>query len=138
MPSFVIAHGPGRTGQTFDAVICDPSAATGHPDRRSAVPVKIRLVNDRTFAVDGENREIISTTGMNGTTTYLVDGSTARLRNRERRRELARASSLRLVQLIRKLRWINMDDEAEQISAQLTRCRFSPTETVIAGPWATD
>jgi tetratricopeptide (TPR) repeat protein len=31
---------------------------------------------------------------MNGTTTYLVDGSTARLRNRERRRELARASSL--------------------------------------------
>jgi hypothetical protein len=94
MPSFVIAHGPGRTGQTFDAVICDPSAATGHPDRRSAVPVKIRLVNDRTFAVDGENREIISTTGMNGTTTYLVDGSTARLRNRERRRELARASSL--------------------------------------------
>jgi hypothetical protein len=47
-------------------------------------------------------------------------------------------ASNRLVQLIRKLRWINMDDEAEQISAQLTRCRFSPTETVIAGPWATD
>jgi len=47
-------------------------------------------------------------------------------------------ASNRLVQLIRKLRWTNMDDEAEQISAQLTRCRFSPTETVIAGPWATD
>jgi len=31
-----------------------------------------------------------------------------------------------------------MDDEAEQISAQLTERRFSPTETVIAGPWATD
>jgi hypothetical protein len=43
-----------------------------------------------------------------------------------------------LVQLIRKLRWINMDDEAKQVSAQLTRCRFPPTETVIAGPWATD
>jgi len=44
-------------------------------------------------------------------------------------------ASNRLVQLIRKLRWFNMDDEAEQISAQLTRCRF---ETVSAGPWATD
>jgi hypothetical protein len=47
-------------------------------------------------------------------------------------------ASNRLVQLIRKLRWINMDDEAERVSAQLTRCRYSPTETVIAGPWATD
>jgi hypothetical protein len=47
-------------------------------------------------------------------------------------------ASNRLVRLIRKLRWINMDDEAEQVSAQLTQCRFPPTETVIAGPWATD
>jgi hypothetical protein len=47
-------------------------------------------------------------------------------------------ASNRLVQLIRKLRWINMDDEAERVSAQLTRSRVSPTETVIAGPWATD
>jgi len=42
------------------------------------------------------------------------------------------------VRLIRKLRWIGMDDEAERVLAQLSRWRFRPTETVIAGPWATD
>jgi hypothetical protein len=42
------------------------------------------------------------------------------------------------VRLIRKLRWIGMDDEAERVSAQLSGWRFRPTETVIAGPWATD
>jgi hypothetical protein len=47
-------------------------------------------------------------------------------------------ASNHLVRLVRKLRWNNMDDEAEQVSAQLTKCRFPPTETVIAGPWATD
>jgi hypothetical protein len=47
-------------------------------------------------------------------------------------------TSNQLVQLIRKLRWIGRDDEAERVLKQLTRCRFRPTETVIAGPWATD
>jgi hypothetical protein len=47
-------------------------------------------------------------------------------------------ASNHLVQLIRKLRWINMDAEAEQVSARLTRCCYPPTETVVAGPWATD
>jgi hypothetical protein len=42
------------------------------------------------------------------------------------------------VRLIRKLRWIGMDDEAARVSAQLSRWPFRPTETVIAGPWATD
>ena len=42
------------------------------------------------------------------------------------------------VRLIRKLRWIGMDDEAERVLAQLSRWCFRPTETVIAGPWATD
>ena len=46
--------------------------------------------------------------------------------------------SNQLVQLIRKLRWIGSDDEAERVLEHLTRCRFRPTETVIAGPWATD
>ncbi len=45
-------------------------------------------------------------------------------------------ASNQFVHLIRKLRWIGMDDEAEQVLAQLTT--FRPTETVIAGPWATD
>jgi len=42
------------------------------------------------------------------------------------------------VRLIRKLRWIGMDDEADRVLAQLSSWRFRPTETVIAGPWATD
>jgi hypothetical protein len=36
-------------------------------------------------------RAIVSSTGINGTTTYLVGGSTSRLRNADRRRALARA-----------------------------------------------
>jgi hypothetical protein len=47
-------------------------------------------------------------------------------------------TSNQLVQLIRKLRWIGRDDEAERVLEDLARCRFRPTETVIAGPWATD
>jgi hypothetical protein len=47
-------------------------------------------------------------------------------------------TSNHFVHLIRKLRWIGMDDEAERVLARLTGCRFRPTETVIAGPWATD
>ena len=49
-----------------------------------------------------------------------------------------RAASNECVRLIRKLRWIGMDDEAERVLAQLTGWSFQPTETVIAGPWATD
>jgi hypothetical protein len=47
-----------------------------------------------------------------------------------------RSASSECVRLIRKLRWIGMDDGAEQVSAQLSGWPF-PTET-IAGPWATD
>ena len=49
-----------------------------------------------------------------------------------------RSSSNECVRLIRKLRWIGMDDEAERVLAQLNRWSFRPTETAIAGPWATD
>jgi hypothetical protein len=48
------------------------------------------------------------------------------------------AASNECVRLIRKLRWIGMDDEAERVLAQLSGWPFRPTETVIAGPWATD
>ena len=47
-------------------------------------------------------------------------------------------SSREWAKLIRKLRWIGMDDEAERVLAQLSGWPFRPTETVIAGPWATD
>ena len=49
-----------------------------------------------------------------------------------------RDASNESIRLIRKLRWIGMDDEAERILAQLSGWPFRPTETVIAGPWATD
>ena len=49
-----------------------------------------------------------------------------------------RSASNDCVRLIRKLRWIGMDDEAERVLAQLNRWSFLPTETAIAGPWATD
>jgi hypothetical protein len=49
-----------------------------------------------------------------------------------------RSASNEYVRLIRKLRWIGMDDEAERVLAQLSGWPFWPTETVIAGPWATD
>ena len=49
-----------------------------------------------------------------------------------------RSASNECVRLIRKLRWIGMDEEAERVLAQLSGWPFRPTETVIAGPWATD
>jgi hypothetical protein len=42
------------------------------------------------------------------------------------------------VRLIRKLRWIGMDDEAERVLVQLSGWPFRPTETVIVGPWMAD
>jgi hypothetical protein len=49
-----------------------------------------------------------------------------------------RVASNQCIRLIRKLRWMGMDDEAERLLAQLIGWSFQPTETVIAGPWATD
>ena len=49
-----------------------------------------------------------------------------------------RSASNECVRLICKLRWIGMDDEAERVLAQLSGWPFRRTETVIAGPWATD
>ena len=49
-----------------------------------------------------------------------------------------RSASNECIRLIRKLRWIGMDDEADRILVQLSGWPFRPTETVIAGPWATD
>jgi hypothetical protein len=45
----------------------------------------IDTINERVLCVDGENRAIISCVGENGVTTFLINGGTARLRNRERR-----------------------------------------------------
>ena len=50
MPSFVIAQsGFGRIGETIEATLCDPSVA-GFPDRKTDVPIQVRLVSEQTFA----------------------------------------------------------------------------------------
>lgn len=43
-----------------------------------------------------------------------------------------------LVHIIRKLRWIGMDDEAEVMQTQLAASRVSPGDNVIGGPRDTD
>jgi hypothetical protein len=93
MPAFVIfpAGRPYRPGEEIiSATLSDPGPS-GYPDSRSAVSVKVKLINERTLSVDGVNRAIISCEILNGVTRYLVDGSTQALRNCERRVALARA-----------------------------------------------
>jgi hypothetical protein len=78
MPCFVIAQASARTGQTSDAVLCVPNP-------RTDVSVQIKGVLEHVLSVYDEPRGIILCTGENGTKTYLIDGSTKRVRNRERR-----------------------------------------------------
>ena len=92
MPSFVIVPPQRRqAGKTIDAIICSVGAS-GYPDDRTAVPIKATIL-EKAIRIDGEarHRSIISSTGMNGTTTFLVNGSTQQVRNRERRAALSKA-----------------------------------------------
>jgi len=41
-----------------------------------------------------------------------------------------------LVELVKKLRWIGMEDEAERVQIMLRR--MDSTATLLAGPWDTD
>jgi hypothetical protein len=43
-----------------------------------------------------------------------------------------------LVKLIRKLRWIGMDDEAEHVKVKLAMYRSSCADSVVAAPHDTD
>src|SRR5215472_12276777 len=112
MPSYVITQS-GRIGETIDATLCDPSV-TGFPDRGTDVPVQARLVSGQVLAIDGEPRRIIWSEGGNGVVTFLVDGSTRGLRNRERRVALARASGL-LQQLTTSLMALQGESEEPEL-----------------------
>jgi len=94
MPAFVIVQQLWKRGAAADAVLCAPGAL-GFPDRKTSVPVKATIA-EKTITIDNEPRAraIISSTGINGVTTFLVDGSTKGLRNRERRAALVRAAEL--------------------------------------------
>jgi hypothetical protein len=93
MPSYVIVRSPRRIGEPFEATLCEPGPL-GFPDRKTALPVQVRVVSEQMLCVDGENCRIISCVGQNGTTTYLVAGTGQAVRNRERRAALAKASEL--------------------------------------------
>ena len=43
-----------------------------------------------------------------------------------------------LIHLIRKLRWMGMEDEASIVQAQLAACRVPADDNVIGGPIDTD
>ena len=43
-----------------------------------------------------------------------------------------------LITVIRKLRWMHMEDEAGQVQMQLASCRAAPTDTVLSEPPDTD
>ena len=94
MPAFVIVRQSGKRGDAVDAVLCAPGVL-GFPDRKTDVPVKATIA-EKTIRIDDEPRAraIISSTSINGVTTFLIDGSSKGLRNRERRVALARASEL--------------------------------------------
>lgn len=43
-----------------------------------------------------------------------------------------------LVRLIRKLRWMGMQEEAESAQRRLAQCRVPPADSVVAAPRDTD
>jgi hypothetical protein len=47
-------------------------------------------------------------------------------------------ASNELIQLIRKLRWMGMEDEVKQAQKALTLCPSGPADSGIAGPRDTD
>jgi hypothetical protein len=47
-------------------------------------------------------------------------------------------ASNELIKLIRKLRWIGMEEEAERVQKDLTTCRVRPTDSVVAASRETD
>ena len=126
MPAFVIVESSSRTGEMIDAILCDPNVATGVPDRRSDTPVRVRLPRsgERLLYVDDQPRAIISCIGKNGTTTYLVNGRSTSVRNRERRAALARVSSL-LHQLATCLQPLRQESEEPGLATEGLGCLFN-------------
>jgi hypothetical protein len=119
MPSYVIVQRLGRIGETVEATLCAPGVL-GFPDRRTDVPVRVRLVSEQVLSVDDEPRGIIWGEGGNGTATFLVNGSTKGLRNRERRVALARASEL-LKQLTSSLMPLAAESAEPELVAETLR-----------------
>jgi hypothetical protein len=50
----------------------------------------------------------------------------------------ARQQANELIRLIRKLRWMGMEEEAERVQTELTQCGVRPADSVLAAPRETD
>jgi hypothetical protein len=124
MPSYVIVESSRRTGEMIDAIVCDPNAVTSQPDRKSDTPVRVRVASERLLYVDDQPRAFISSIGQNGTTTYLVNGRSTSVRNRERRAALARVSSL-LHQLATCLQPLRQESDEPGLATEGLGCLFN-------------
>jgi len=51
---------------------------------------------------------------------------------------LSRQQANELVKLIRKLRWMGMQEEAERVQMRLAQCPVPPADSVLATPHDTD
>ena len=47
-------------------------------------------------------------------------------------------ASNELIKLIRKLRWMGMEEEAQRVQEELMTCRVPPTDSVVAASRETD
>ena len=103
MPSFLTTSQHCKAGKTVSAQLW-AAGPSGCPNERTAVPVRA-TISEKAIRIDDEPRPrtILSARSENGTTTYLVNGSTAAVRNAERRAALAKALA-QLQQLTRALR----------------------------------
>jgi hypothetical protein len=50
----------------------------------------------------------------------------------------ARQQANELIGLIRKLRWMGMEEEAQRAQTELDRCDVQPADSVLAAPRETD
>ena len=50
----------------------------------------------------------------------------------------ARQQANRLIRLIRKLRWMGMEEEAERVETELAQCDARPADSVLAASPETD
>jgi hypothetical protein len=50
----------------------------------------------------------------------------------------ARQRANKLIRLIRKLRWMGMEEEAERVQAELAECGAQPTDSVLIASPETD
>ena len=51
---------------------------------------------------------------------------------------LAQQQANKLIRLIRKLRWMGMEEEAERVQTELAKCGAQPTDSVLVASRETD